>query len=264
MAVEKMSSLPFTPSRIKQRTSDKIIFIVCEGSVTEWEYFENVVNSAFEKVKSKIKVINILEDALRKPAKRRTTTEAKLVSSSHPLNLVNKMDEFKRDNENVYDFTTHSEDEFWLIMDVDDHTDPTIIDKEQKSNLDKWNEAITACKKRSYSYAVSNPFFELWLLLHHDKVNTNPDDENNDAKWAVTANHAYEPTDHFKERLSALGVGLHDKKHIKTEHYNKEKVLVAMGRAKELDTEPPVDYPTDLGTTVYRLLKKIEEIDSQY
>ena len=258
MAVEKMSSLPFTPSRIKQRTSDKIIFIVCEGAATEWDYFEKVVNNAFENVKSKIKIINILEDILRKRPRRRTPTEERLVSSSSPINLVSKMDEFTRNNANVYDFATHIEDEFWLIMDVDDHTAP--------DKIDKWNEAITACKSRPrpYSYAVSNPFFELWLLLHHDEVNTNPEDKNSDAKWAVTASHAYEPTDHFKDRLSALGVGLIEKKHINSAHYNKEKVLVSIRRAKKLDKEPPVDYPTDLGTTVYRLLEKIAEIDSQY
>ena len=66
MAVVRMSSVPFSPVRQKRRTSDKLIFISCEGSVTEWEYFEKIINMVFVNINSKVKIINVLEDALKK------------------------------------------------------------------------------------------------------------------------------------------------------------------------------------------------------
>ncbi len=70
MAVERMSSVPFSPVRPKRRTSDKLIFISCEGSVTEWEYFEKIINMVFVNISSKVKIINILEDTLKKTIKK--------------------------------------------------------------------------------------------------------------------------------------------------------------------------------------------------
>ena len=51
-------------------------------------------------------------------------------------------------------------------------------------NLDnhkaEFENAIQACDEKGYRYAISNPFFEIWLLLHHDDVNEE------DRKYAVT------------------------------------------------------------------------------
>lgn len=264
MAVTRLISNPISPYRPKHRTSTKLIFISCEGSATEWEYFENVVNKVFDNVRTKIHVVNVIEDILRKSAKKRTVEENQLVSSSNPRNVFDKMVTFITTHNEEYDFSNHKDDEFWLIMDVDSHTDETILDKSGVSNFSKWNNILLQCKAYNFNYAVSNPFFELWLLLHHDDANTNVEDTDNDSQWAVTSNHAYQPTDHFINRLSALGAKLKDKKHIEPHHYDKEKILQAICRAKALDTEPPCDYPTQLGTTVYRLLESIERISAQF
>lgn len=69
MATERMSSLPFSPVRSKRRTSDKLIFISCEGSVTEWEYFEKIINMVFANIGSKVKIINVIDEALKKEIK---------------------------------------------------------------------------------------------------------------------------------------------------------------------------------------------------
>ena len=88
MAADRISSFTFSPVRPKRRTSDKLIFISCEGSVTEWEYFEKIVNLAFENVSSKVRVINILEDVLKKKSEQRTSEENRLVTSASPNNLL--------------------------------------------------------------------------------------------------------------------------------------------------------------------------------
>ena len=261
MAVERMSSVPFSPVRPKRRTSDKLIFISCEGSVTEWEYFEKIINMVYNNISPKVKVINVLEEALKKRDNKRTIDEKKQVSKSNPKNLLEKMDAFKTEHKEEYDFQNHTQDEFWLIMDIDDHTSSTIIDAEGKSNLDKWNEVLNQCRNKNYQFAVSNPFFELWLLLHFDEINED------DRIYAVNDSHPYEPTSHYRDRLSDLKVPLKQNKHINIQHYtkyNKSAINNAISRAEFLDTESKCDYPTDLGSTVYKLLKSIAEIDAQY
>lgn len=264
MSATRSLSIPLSPYRPKHRTSSKLIFISCEGSVTEWEYFQNVVNEVFANVKTRVHIVNVIGDILEKSAKKRSPEENQLVSSSNPQNVFDKMLDFKNTHNEEYDFTNHHDDEFWLIMDVDSHTDENIIDKFGISNSKKWNDILFQCKAHNFNYAVSNPFFELWLLLHHDDVNTNLGDTDNDFQWAVTADNRYRSTDHFLNRLSALGAKLKDKKHIDPRHYDKEKIQQAICRAKALDTEPPCDYPTKLGTTVYRLLETIEIISNQF
>lgn len=127
---------------------------------------------------------------------------------------------------------------------------------DQISNLfqEMWNEAIAMCQEKNYGYAVSNPFFEVWLLLHHD----NPDDA--DKGFAVTDIHGYEKTDHFRNRLRDLGVPLKDKKHIDSSHYNTEKVKLAISRAEALHVDKTDLCPRYFATTVYMLLNKIMEM----
>ena len=97
-------------------------------------------------------------------------------------------------------------------------------------NLEKWKETLNKCREKGYGYAISNPFFEIWLLLHHSEIT----DE--DKKYGVTNEQSYEPTDHFKERLAALGVPLVKKKrkHIVKEDYDREKIKVAIERGKKI------------------------------
>ena len=115
-------------------------------------------------------------------------------------------------------------------------------------------EAIALCAEKGYHYAVSNPFFELWLLLHHDEAS----DE--DKAFAVTETHAYEKTDHFRIRLSELGAALKDKKHICFSDYNIEKVNLAIKRAEVLHKNKQDLCPKYFATTVYLILNKLMEM----
>ncbi|MBO5557550.1 RloB family protein [Ruminococcus sp.] len=258
MAVNKITSIPFSGTRQKNRTSDKLIFISCEGCVTEEEYF-SLVSTWFPNTKSKIHFVSVREDLISIPSSIRTQNQTDELNLSSPQQLVDKITQFKQNPAKIskYQFNEHPEDEFWIVADIDNHTEPG-------GNFTNWTNALNECRTKGYSYAVSNPFFELWLLLHHDEAKVEISDIDNDIQWAVTTSHSYESTNHFRNRLSNLGVGLADKKHINPSHYSKDKVLIAIMRAKEMDTAPPCDYPTNLGTTVYRLFEKIADIDAQY
>ena len=140
MAVPKMSDSPMVPYRRKNRTSDKLIFISCEGFATEWDYFEKIINAVFVNVKTKVTVVNVLEDALSKRANKRTREENKLVTSSNPKNVLEKMNTYKEQHNEVYDFSVHSDDEFWLILDTDHHTGVECIDE--------WKSVLLECKTK--------------------------------------------------------------------------------------------------------------------
>ena len=236
---------PNKPFRKKRPSTSKIIFLSCEGAVTEEEYFK-MISQMYSEIKSKIQFVSVLEEAINTPVKFRSLEQTKTISKNKPKQLVDKIDKYKIENNAVYDFDKHPEDEFWIIADVDDHTD--------ENNIDEWNEAITACEEKGYGYAISNPFFELWLLLHHVDV------IENDYKYAVTCEHPYEVTNHFRNRLSNdAKAPLKKQKHISARHYDRDKVLAAIYRAKQLHINQE-KWPTNLGSTVYVLLEKIQSI----
>lgn len=125
---------------------------------------------------------------------------------------------------------------------------------ENKTFKEEWGEAVAECREKGYSYAVSNPFFEIWLLLHHDR----PSEK--DKSFAVSDEHPYETTSHFRTRLSELGAPLRDKKHINSLNYSDEKIKIAIRRAEELHKDKEDLCPRYFATTVYLLLKKIVEM----
>ena len=127
-------------------------------------------------------------------------------------------------------------------------------------NLDnhkaEFENVIQACDEKGYRYAISNPFFEIWLLLHHDDVNEE------DKKYAVTESHPYTATDHFRIRLAEKNAPLKNQKHIQLEHYSDEKVRIAVKRAKELMNGREEKIPSQYGTYVYKIVDEILEVIS--
>lgn len=231
--------------RTVRPTSNKIIFISCEGQVTEETYF-SMISDIFDGVKSKIRFISVMEEAVNTPPNMRTPEQQRELSKSMPWQLVEKIDKFKEQESAVYDFEHHPEDEFWIIADVDDHTNA--------DNIIKWNQMLIDCNDKNYGYAISNPFFEVWLLLHH----LEPNEEDN--KYAVTDQHEYEKTSHFKERLREdAHAGLIDGKGINKNHYDISKIKKAINQAELLHNKTE-QWPHNLGSTVYLLLNKIVEI----
>ncbi len=240
--------IPFTPQnpyRTVRPATSKIIFLSFEGSVTEEEYFERI-SEIFSEIKSKIQFISVAEDAVHTIPKFRTPEQNEMLTKVRPKQLVERIDRFKIEKNEIYQFSEYPEDEFWIVTDVDKNWEPLWIDE--------WNEAIDMCEEKQYNYAVSNPFFEIWLLLHHDEV------IEKDKDFAVTDIHAYEKTEHFRERLRKLGVPLKDKKHINFLHYDYEKVMSVIARAKELHKDKKDLCPKYFATTVYMLLNKMIEM----
>ena len=237
-------STPYTnenPYRPLRPTTSKIIFLSCEGSVTEEEYIE-VLSQIYDGVKGRVQVISVVEDEVHTLPKKRTREQKQVLGKSKPWQLVERINKFREEKEAKYEFSKYPEDEFWIVSDVDDNLDTHKIEFEN---------AIQECEERGYKYAISNPFFEIWLLLHHDEVSEE------DKKYAVTETHHYEATDHFRIRLTEKGAPLKDRKHLNFEHYSDEKVRLAVKRARELMEEKSEKIPSDYGTYVYKIVEEI-------
>lgn len=251
------SKVPYSlqnPFRSVRPKTDKIIFLSCEGSVTEEEYFY-LVSKTYSAVSCQIQFISVAEDDVLTAPRARTPEQLMKIGKGRPIQLVERIDQFKHDKDNIYQFDLHPDDEFWIITDVDQNWSNQVIDKlTGRTYKDEWDDAIAQCHAKGYNYAISNPFFEVWLLLHHDDPSTL------DKSFAVTKEHDYSKTDHFRRRLETLGVPLKEKKHIDPYHYDDSKIRKAVFRAESLHLDKTDLCPLYFATTVYRLIKKVIDL----
>lgn len=119
-----------------------------------------------------------------------------------------------------------STDEAWLVVDKDQWTD------EQLSQLHQW-----AQESDNYGFALSNPKFEFWLLLHFEDGN------------GVSTSRI------CSQRLRSHIPGYD--KDIDARKISEEMVYDAIRRAKQRDTPSCSDWPRVTGTTVYKLVENI-------
>ncbi|MBP3609020.1 MAG: RloB domain-containing protein [Lachnospiraceae bacterium] len=251
----RISNTILNPFRTRRPTTDKIIFLSCEGSVTEEEYFQ-YVSEMFNELKSKVQFVSVVEDEIHTIRKYRTDEQNKKLSKGKPKQLIEKIEQFKLEKDEIFQFESHKDDEFWIVMDIDQNLSENIKDSCGKSFKDYFIETLDKCDEKGYKYAISNPFFEMWLLLHHD-VQTEED-----KKYAVTQEHEYEATGHYRQRMRELRVPMRGNanKDIKKEDYTKEKVMEAVKRAELLHTDKTCRYPEYFATTVYQLMNKITDL----
>ncbi len=120
-----------------------------------------------------------------------------------------------------------SSDEAWLIVDKDQWTEEQLLQLHQWSLLHE-----------SYGFALSNPKFEYWLLLHFEDgtgITSTRD-------CTVRLNHWIPGYD----------------KGFDTRKISPAQINDAIRRAKKRDLPACEDWPRDLGqTTVYRLIENI-------
>ncbi len=113
------------------------------------------------------------------------------------------------------------------MVDKDNWTD------EQLRELHAWAQA-----RDNYGFALSNPKFEYWLLLHFE-----------DGTGIASLRDCIE---RLKRYLPDYDKGIHTRK------FNRERIEEAIRRARLRDDPPCFDWPRALGgTTVYKLVESI-------
>jgi hypothetical protein len=120
-----------------------------------------------------------------------------------------------------------STDEAWLVVDKDQWTE------EQLMQLHQWS-----LQQQNFGFALSNPKFEYWLLLHFEDGS------------GITSSR--DCTERLKRWIPDYDKGFDARKigHL--------QIVDAIRRAKKRDHPPCEDWPRNLGvTTVYRLIERI-------
>lgn len=202
--------------------AEKFFVLSFEGKRSEPKYFEDLRKSTYFNNSGLIETI---------PLKRTTNR------GSNPLDVKKLLKEAKAE------FNFKKTDEFWLIIDRDHWETIHKID---------FPTLVLDCKKEeNFFLAMSNPCFEIWLIMHLIDINDYTQQEKKalmeNVKISAKKNHI----DIVLGEL--LGRG-----------YNKRpnptvflpKIHQAIERAKNQDLHND-DYPLELGTHIHRLIEKL-------
>jgi hypothetical protein len=187
-----------------ERRYKKMFVISTEGTETEPQYF-NMFNTANA-------VIHV------------QCLKGKHASS--PPQVLKRMVKFIKSK------GLRSTDEAWLVVDTDQWTG------QQLAALHQWSQS-----KDNYGFAVSNPKFELWLLLHFEEGN------------GITSPR--QCTERLTRHLPNFA-----KRNVEVEKLT-GGIANAIQRAKKKDTPRCAYRPRTTGTTVYRLVERLTTVNNQ-
>ena len=198
----------------------RLIVIASEGKDTERIYFKAL---AKEYTNPRVHV-HILE---------RSEAEQNNSSPDHVLKQLN-------DYKSQYEL--EADDELWLVVDKD-----------------RWTEAMLSCVATECSQevamhmALSNPCFELWLLLHiEDSALLTPEEQK---QWIENRRKSKNGDPYLKVQLRQKMGSYHESS------YDALALIAhvedAIERARALDKNPNDRWPQTLGTRVYLLAESV-------
>lgn len=185
-----------------ERRYRKLFVIAAEGVKTEPQYF-----AIFNDQQAVIRV-NCLKGS----------------NDSSPPQVLKRMEDHLRRED------LKSSDEAWLVVDKDQWTD------EQLALLHAWS-----LKRDNYGFALSNPKFEYWLLLHFED--------------GTGIKSSQDCSDRLKRYIPGYNKGIDSRK------ITRKRIDEAIRRARLRDSSPCADWPRSFGgTTVYKLVESILQL----
>ena len=121
-------------------------------------------------------------------------------------------------------------DEHWLLLD----TDHWFTGSHRENTM----RTISEARKEGFIVALSNPCFELWLLLHHEQIQP-------DVPFDSCAN--------VEQRLRTV-LGGYNKTQLKRGQFTVDNAIIAISRGMQL-TPNTIDFPLpNPGTGVWKLV----------
>lgn len=187
-----------------KRRYRKIFIIATEGGVTEPQYF-NMFNSNDAVVHIKC---------------------LKNIAGRSPRKVLSSMKRYIRDK------GLEERDAAWLVVDKDQWSDDQLLE------LHRWSQ-----EKLNYGFALSNPKFEYWLLLHFE-----------DGSGVTGSSNCIR---RLRRHLPNFNKG-----NIKVRKL-RPYVPDAIQRARQKDTPPCKEWPQNFGSTVYRLAEELINVGSE-
>lgn len=202
--------------RLEGVRSARLVVIASEGRCTESIYFSAVRDT--------LKASNVHVEILRRDS-----------DESSPESVHAQLVEFMRE------FNIDDDDELWLVIDRDRWHEKMLS---QVAQLCSQNEHLKFC--------MSNPCFELWLLLHLEDIK----EYDEDTMESLRNNRKRKSgTTWLKQRMRDL-MGSYSESSFDA-YGLLPKVSDAIDRAKELDINPSDRWPQTVGTRVYLLMNSI-------
>ena len=202
--------------RLEGVRSARLVVIAGEGRYTESIYFNAV--------KNELRAPNVHVEVLDRNS-----------DESSPESVHRQVADFMRQ------YNIENDDELWLVID-----------------RDRWQERMLSqvaqlCAQNSHlHFCMSNPCFELWLLLHLGDVEQY-DDETKNALLLNKKNKS--GVTWLKKRMKDL-LGSYAES-----NYDALSLIpytsVAMDRARRLDNNPQDRWPQSIGSRVYLLMESI-------
>lgn len=197
--------------------SGRLIVIAAEGRETE--------NIYFEAMKAFMHASDIHIEVLRRET-----------NNSSPEEVYRQIKGF------VTEYDLDDDDQLWAVVDKDNWPKKML------------SEVATRChQNRYFNFCVSNPCFELWLILHFEDVEQyTPEDLKSLSENRRNSGRGATWT---KRRLRTLMDSYSESK------YDAKSLLPyvedAIIRASGLECSPHDRWPQTVGTRVYRLVKSI-------
>lgn len=196
--------------RLLERTSEtlkhrRLFFIMGEGNSTEPSYFRELHNIVNRNAVCCYVECHHSTDGCHDPAHILREMRTKLNKAALELG-----------------------DQAWIVVDRDYWT------PNQLNKLYRWSQ-----EKPHYGFALSNPRFEYWLLLHFED-------------GAITSKNNKEIEVRLKQYLPKF------RKALNRFDFNMKNVQMVVKRAKSKDTPPSRKWPKkSYQTTVYKLVQNI-------
>ena len=201
------------------RDVNRLFVIATEGQNTEKKYFEGLKSHKyFQHTKIYLEVLE------------------KLNSNSSPTSVINMLNSFKKE------FLLRDGDELWMVIDRD----------KQSWDITEISEVATLVYQKRYNLALSNPAFEVWLLLHVKDVSEYSEEELNEL-------YVNRKISRHRTRLDfelAEICGSYNKYSPNLDHYL-PTVETAILRAESLIIDPNERWPNHFGTHVHKLVAKL-------
>jgi hypothetical protein len=211
------TKIPF--ERPEDKKEARLIIIAAEGRMTERIYFEALA-AQYQSTGVHVEIID-----------RQT-------NSSDPRTVLEALDTFTKTYE------LDEEDELWMV-----------IDRDYKSwNEQQISEVARLCfQKPGFHFGLSNPAFEIWLLIHLKDIEVYTQEEQD--AFFENKKVSQEKTLLKKELSDLLPNGFNESSYEVSRFI--PHVIKAINRARTLDKEPDARWPNYLGTRVYLLAEKI-------
>lgn len=210
-----------------EKEPNKKIFIVFEGEKTEIKYFEGLINYSKE-----LGISSLIELVIM-------TKKSEYKGNSNPHQLIDlanrKIQEFNADDSKIYD---KERDKFLIVMDRD-RKDFMGYDKFISDNQNK------------FILAVTNPCFELWLLLHKENsveeiINPNYD--------KILENNKVSGTHSFMSKIISDEYGMNTKSGMRFLPF-KDHVLQAIEQEEKLEQDLS-KLENRVGSNIGSIIKK--------